>query len=100
MLEELVEALRRQPGMMQTALTQTFVGHARVVGPGERYRDAIVSAPPNDRIPVGASPVYDAVHRTPWGGRCRNHRAEDLEGETWDRRHGRAQGIGAESIRA
>ena len=26
MSEELVEALRRQPGMMQTALTQTFVG--------------------------------------------------------------------------
>ena len=38
MSEELVEALRRQPGMMQTALTQAFVGHARacgdVVGPG------------------------------------------------------------------
>ena len=31
MSEELVEALQRQPGMMQTALTQAFVGHARVV---------------------------------------------------------------------
>ena len=31
MSEELVEALRRQPGMMPTALTQAFVGHARVV---------------------------------------------------------------------
>ena len=31
MSEELVEALRRQPGVMQTALTQAFVGHARVV---------------------------------------------------------------------
>ena len=31
MSEELVEALRRQPGMMQTALTQAFVGHACVV---------------------------------------------------------------------
>ena len=31
MSEELVEAMRRQPGMMQTALTQAFVGHARVV---------------------------------------------------------------------
>ena len=31
MSEEVVEALRRQPGMMQTALTQAFVGHARVV---------------------------------------------------------------------
>ena len=31
MSEELVEALRRQPGMIQTALTQAFVGHARVV---------------------------------------------------------------------
>ena len=31
MSEELVQALRRQPRMMQTALTQAFVGHARVV---------------------------------------------------------------------
>ena len=31
MSEELVEALRRQPWMMRTALTQAFVGHARVV---------------------------------------------------------------------
>ena len=31
MLEELVEALRRQPGMMQTALTLLSVSHARVV---------------------------------------------------------------------
>ena len=31
MSEELVDVLRRQPGMMQTALTQAFVGHARVV---------------------------------------------------------------------
>ena len=31
MSEELVEALRRQPGMMQTAWTQSFVEHARVV---------------------------------------------------------------------
>ena len=30
-MKGLVEALRRQPGMMQTALTQAFVGHARVV---------------------------------------------------------------------
>ena len=35
MSEELVEALRRQPGMMQTALTQAFVGHARVVTLGQ-----------------------------------------------------------------
>ena len=31
MSEELVQALRGQVGMAQTALTQTFVGHARVV---------------------------------------------------------------------
>ena len=31
MSEELVEVLRRQPGMMQTALTQAFVGHAHVM---------------------------------------------------------------------
>ena len=29
MSEELEEALRQQSGMMQTALTQVFVGHAR-----------------------------------------------------------------------
>ena len=31
MSEELVEGLRGQPGMTHTALTQAFVGHARVV---------------------------------------------------------------------
>ena len=31
MSEELVETMRRQSGMMQTALTQAFVEHARVV---------------------------------------------------------------------
>ena len=31
MSEELVEILRRQPGMMQTVLTQVFIVHARVV---------------------------------------------------------------------
>ena len=31
MSEELLEALRRQQGTMQTALTQTFAGHARAV---------------------------------------------------------------------
>ena len=31
MSEELVKVMRRQPGMVQTALTQAFVGHARVV---------------------------------------------------------------------
>jgi len=29
-----------------------------------------VSAAPNDRNPVGTSPVYDAVQRAPWGRRC------------------------------
>ena len=31
MLEELVEDMRRRPGMMQTALTQEFVRNARVI---------------------------------------------------------------------
>ena len=33
MSEELAQALRGQPGMAQTALTQAFIGHARVVTP-------------------------------------------------------------------
>ena len=31
MSKDLVETLRRLPGMMQTTLTQAYVGHARVV---------------------------------------------------------------------
>ena len=60
--------------MMQTALTQAFVGHARLVTSlGQEC----------DRNPVGTSPVYDAVHRAPGGRRCGYYRAEDLERETY-----------------
>ena len=36
-----------------------------------------MSAPPNDQNHVGASPVYDAVHRAPGGRRCGYYRTED-----------------------
>ena len=102
MSEELVEALRQQPGMKQTALTQTFVGHARVVASLGLECDIVtlVSAPPNDRNPVGTSPVYDDVRRAPRGRRCGYYRPKDLERETWDRCHDPAQAIGAEGTRA
>ena len=100
--EELVEALRRQPGMILTALTQAFVGHARVATSLGQECDIMTQfCPlPIDRNTVGTSPVYDAVHRAPGGGRCGYHRPEDLERETWDRCHYPTQGIGAESTRA
>ena len=56
MSEELVEALRRQPGMMQTALTQAFVGHARVVTSlGHEYG-----------IVTQSCPLHLTIE-TPWG---------------------------------
>ena len=56
MSEELVEALRRQPGMMQTALTQTFVGHARVV----------TSLGQESHIVTQSCPLHLTIE-TPWG---------------------------------
>ena len=69
MSEELVEAVRGQPGMAQTALRQAFVGHAH----------ALVSAPLNDRNTTRTSPVYHSVYRAPWGGAMCHHRTEDAE---------------------
>ena len=43
------------------------------------YRDEIGSAPTNDRNHVGASPVYDDVHRAPGERRCGYYRTEDLD---------------------
>ena len=83
MSKELVQALRGQVGMTQTALTQAFVGHASVV-------TAIVPTPLNDQYTMGTSPIYHAVYRAPWGGRCGYHRAEDAERETQHRRHSAA----------
>ena len=56
MSEELVEALRGQPGMTQTALTQAFVGHARAVTSlGQECDIETQSCPPHVTI------------ETPWG---------------------------------
>ena len=100
MSEELVEALRRQPEMMQTVLTQAFVGQSHALW-GQECEIVTQSCPLHLTIEnsVGTSPVYDAVHRSPWGRRCGYYQTEDLEGETWDRCHGPAQGIDAKGTR-
>ena len=56
MSEELVEALQGQPGMTQTALTQAFVGHARVVTSLGQECD----------IKTQSCPLHLPI-KTPWG---------------------------------
>ena len=56
MSEKLVEALRRQPGMMQTAFTQAFVGHARVVTSLGQECDTVTQS----------CPLHLTIE-TPWG---------------------------------
>ena len=71
MSEELVQALRGQVGMAQTALTQAFVGHSRVetmLGQEDDIDTQTASTPLNDRYIIGTSPTYHAVHRVPWIG--------------------------------
>ena len=50
--EELVEALRRQPGMMQTTLTQAFVRNARVVTSVGQECDIVTHSCPRGTSPV------------------------------------------------
>ena len=50
--EELVEALRRQPGMMQTTLTQAFVRNARVVTSVGQECDIVTRSCPRGTSPV------------------------------------------------
>ena len=97
MSEELVEALRRQPGMRKTALTQAFVGHARVVTSLGLECDIVTQS----------CPLHPTIENS--GDRCglrcrsscsRGKGAEDLERKTWDRCHDPAQAIGAEGTRA
>ena len=56
MSEELVEALRRPPGMVQIALTQAFVGHARVITSLGHERDIVTQS----------YPLHLTIE-TPWG---------------------------------
>ena len=56
MSEELVEALPRQPRMMQTALTQAFVGHARMVTSLDQEPDIVTHS----------CPLHLTIE-TPWG---------------------------------
>ena len=70
---ELVEALRRQPEMIQTALTNAFVRHARVMTSLGQECDIVtkfMSALPNGRNSAETSPICDAIHRVPWERRC------------------------------
>ena len=54
--QALVEALRRHPGMMRTALTQAFVGNARVVTSLGQECDIVTQSCPL-HLPI----------ETPWG---------------------------------
>ena len=54
--EELINAQRRQPGMMQTALTQAFVGHARVITSLIQECDVVTQS----------CPLHQSIE-TPWG---------------------------------
>ena len=56
MSEELVEVPRRQPGMMQTVLTQAFVGHARGVTSLGQQCDIVTQS----------CPLHLTIE-TPWG---------------------------------
>ena len=56
MSEELVQALREQPGMMHTALSQAFAGHARVMTSSTQECD----------IETQSCPLHIAID-TPWG---------------------------------
>ena len=56
MSEEVVQALRGQPGVTQTALTQAFVGHARVV----------TSLGQDCDIETQSCPLHLTID-TPWG---------------------------------
>ena len=56
MSEDLVEALQRQPEMMQSALTQVFVGNARVVASLGRKYDIVTQ-----------SCLLHRTIETPWG---------------------------------
>ena len=56
MSEELVEVPRRQPGMMQTLLTQAFVGHARGVTSLGQQCDIVTQS----------CPLHLTIE-TPWG---------------------------------
>ena len=51
-MKGLVEALRRQPGMMQTTLTQAFVRNARVVTSVGQECDIVTHSCPRGTSPV------------------------------------------------
>ena len=98
MSEERLEALRRRPGMMQTALTQAFVGYARVA----------TSFGHECNIVTQSCPLHLTIE-TPWGPVRLTmpfivlHGAGDVvtTGQRLrDRRHGPPHGIGAEGTRA
>ena len=104
MSKEPVEALRRQPEMMPSSLTQAFARHACVMTSlGQECYVVTQSCPLHIKIepPLGTSPLYSAVHRAHWGRRCKCNRAGGRPRRgNWDQRHGPAQGIGTEDTRA
>ena len=60
--QALVEALRRHPGMMRTALTQAFVGHAHVVTSLGQESDIVTqSCPFHLKIEPTWGPVWSTM---------------------------------------
>ena len=81
MLDELVEALWRQRGMMKTALTQAFVEHARVATSLGQECDIVTqSCPLHLKIETmwGSVRFAMAFIVLPGGGDVVIYRAEDL----------------------
>ena len=102
MSDELIEALRRQPGMIQTSLMQAFVGHARMVTSSGQECDIVTqSCPLHLTIETVWGPIWFTMPFIVLPG-------EDdvviigqktLREKRGDRCHGPAQGIGAEGTR-
>ena len=103
MSEELVEALRRQPEMMQTALTQAFVAHARVITSLGRECDIVTQSCPlhltieNPWGPVRFTMPFILL---PGGGDMVIIGQKTLREKVGIRLYGPAQGIGTEGTRA
>ena len=97
MTENRVEALWGQPGVVNTALTETLIGYAMRVrwrrwAWSEKSRCTIVSALLEDQNFMGTISVNYDVYRAPWGKGSCYYRAENAERELHHRHHAAAEG--------